>query len=149
MSIDARRQPAWLAQFAQWITARVGIAQGHRQLTSIMAPLRDLPRMTSGRIEATRLTSRVASDHAEFIRLVANGDWLRDTRNFSEAEREYWLALKIFPLHSSYRVQYAHCLKEQSKHGDALVNYCYALGLGAPRHDVEEHLLFAARAVSV
>lgn len=100
--------------------------------------------MTSGRIEATRLTARAASHHAEFKRLVANGDRLRDTRNFSEGEHEYLLALRIFPLHSSYRVQYAHCLKEQSKHEAALVHYCYALGLGAPRHDVEEHLLFAA-----
>jgi len=105
--------------------------------------------MTSGRIEAIRQTSRDASRHAEFKRLVANGDMLRDTRNFPDAEREYWLALLIFPLHSSYRVQYAHCLKEQSKYEGAFIHYGYALGLGAPRHDVEEHLLFAARRAGV
>jgi hypothetical protein len=140
MSMDARQQPAWLAQFAQWITAQGGTVQDHRSPTGKPSFLGGAP----GRIEATRQTLRAASHNAEFKRLVANGDKLRDTRNFSEAEGEYRLALAIFPLHGSYRVQYAHCLKEQSKHEAALVQYCYALGLGAPRHDVEEHLLFAA-----
>ncbi len=142
MSIDARQQPAWVAQFAHWIGVQRGIARDHQ--ASKASLLQDLTRMASGRHEATRQTLRAASHHAEFNRLVASGDRLRDMRNFSEAEQEYRLALQIFPLQGSYRVQYAHCLKEQSKHEAALVNYCYALGLGAPRHDVEEHLLFAA-----
>jgi len=89
---------------------------------------------------------QVAPHHAEFRELIRRADDNRDQKKFVEAEFQYWKALQIFSLHGGYRIQYGHVLKEQQKYADAFVQYCYALALGAPVHDVEEHLLFSAKA---
>lgn len=102
-------------------------------------------RPAPSRMAAIRQIDRVAPQHEPFQQLVERGDRARDAREFGKAESFYRQALALFPLHGGYRVQYAHCLKEQERYPDAFMHYWYALGLGAPRKDVEEHALFAAR----
>lgn len=101
-------------------------------------------RPAPSRIVAIRQTYRMALQHEHFKELVANGDRWRDAREFDKAQQAYEQALRLFPLHGGYRVQYAHCLKEQERFPDAFMHYWYALGLGAPQKDVEEHALFVA-----
>lgn len=107
--------------------------------------LKELINSGSDRISAVRLTSKVALGNDEFVAMTKEGDLQRDTHSFASAEFSYFKALRLFPLHNGYRVQYAHMLKEQAKFADAVIQYWFALNIGAPQADVEEHLLFAAR----
>lgn len=98
---------------------------------------------------AVKATLSLATSHREFMALAREGDELRDTRNFAPAQLAYFKALLHLPLHHGYRVQYAHMLKEQEKYSDAVLQYWYALNLGAPTPTVHEHLLFAAARAGV
>lgn len=132
---------SWLSALVNWLTS-----QGTKRAAPAAALLlKEVPAAASGRIAAVRLTLAAASHHGEFQALIHQADWLRDQSKYPEAEYNYWQALQIFPLHPGYRVQYGHTLKEQQKHLDAYVQYCFALGTGAASHDVSEHLLFASR----
>jgi len=90
------------------------------------------------------LTTRAASKDSEFRGLVAKADQARDSRQWVEGENHYREALALYPAHSGYMVQYAHCLKEQQKFPEAEIYYRSALALGAPARDVEEHVDFVA-----
>lgn len=141
MSLDSVRQLEWLSQLLRWF-----LSQNDARPAPAASPLlRSAPHPPAKRIEAINWTYQAASQHAEFRQLVEKADTSRDQYEHAQAELQYWQALRIFPLHGGYRVQYAHCLKEQQKYPDAFIQYWYALGLGAPQHDVEEHVLFAAR----
>lgn len=109
---------------------------------SLLQPGTTLP--ASSRNAAIEQTYRAAPQHGHFQQLVAKGDQFRDAGEFKQAERHYGQALRIFPLHGGYKVQFAHCLKEQERYPEAFVQYWHALVLGAARGDVEEHALFAA-----
>jgi hypothetical protein len=87
---------------------------------------------------------RFSAQDPEFQDLVRQGDARRDARHWGEGEHAYWRALSLYPMHSGYRVQYAHCLKEQSKFADAELQYRNALALGNAGADLTEHVHFAA-----
>lgn len=140
MSLDSVRQIEWISRFVRWL----GVQSATRLPYASQSLLRSIPQLASRRIEAIERTYQVAPQHVAFRTLIGKGDDARDMTDYAQAERHYWQALRIFPLHGGYRVQYAHCLKEQEKYPEAIVHYWYALGLGAPQHDVEQHVLFAA-----
>lgn len=97
------------------------------------------------RAEAISLDHAGADASLEFKALAAAADRSRDDRNWGEAEFLYWQALELFPLHSGYRVQYAHVIKEQGKYDWAEVHYRSALAEGAAANLVDEHLQFCTR----
>jgi tetratricopeptide (TPR) repeat protein len=136
---------SWLSSFVQWIAER-----GPTSFRpSVGAVIEELPSMVSNRVAAAQLTNKVAGYHSDFRRLSRSADAHRDKGEFAEAERAYSDALRIFPLHGGYHVQFAHMLKERGNFLEAFLQYCFALALGAPLHDVEEHLLFAAHRASL
>lgn len=101
------------------------------------------------RLSEIKQTLTLYRSHSDFAELVADGDRLRDTGQYAAAERAYSQALTHFPMHAGYRVQLAHMLKDQGKYEAAVVHYHFALGLGAPLNDVEDHILFAASKLDV
>jgi tetratricopeptide (TPR) repeat protein len=104
--------------------------------------LRAAPRLTTTRRQLAEMTSRAASKDADFTERVAHADRARDAGGWAEGERGYADALALYPAHSGYLVQYAHCLKEQQKFAEAEIHYRSALALGAASGDVEQHLDF-------
>lgn len=104
----------------------------------------DVNSVDTDRGSAVKTTLSLAHSHSEFVLLIKEADTMRDTRNFGHAQFAYYKALVLLPYHNGYRVQYAHVLKEQEKYIDAVVQYWYALNLGAAPSAVQEHLLFAA-----
>jgi hypothetical protein len=140
MTLTSTQRSTWLTALVQWMAGH-----GPKPLRPVASTiLKEIPTVVSGRVAAVRLTLDASQHHSEFRRLSNDADRCRDRHQFLEAEHAYWQALQIFPLHGGYRVQYAHMLKDQQKYADAFVNYCFALSVGAPLHDVQEHLLFAA-----
>jgi tetratricopeptide (TPR) repeat protein len=113
---------------------------------NMLGPSSDRP---TSRPASVKMTLQAAQTHTRFLDLVGRGDTLRDDRNFEQAEVCYREALGLLPLHGGYRVQYAHVLKEQQKHVQAFIHYCFALSTGAPIHDVAEHLVFAAKQAAI
>lgn len=97
------------------------------------------------RVEAVELTLQFAWQHERFRELAQEASMLSSQKEFASAETLYDRALQLFPLHSGYRVQLAHSQKEQRRYLEAFNNYCFALSVGAPPHDVVEHLIYAAR----
>lgn len=89
-------------------------------------------------------TLQASLQNEDFRRHVGAGDAYRDQGRWGDGEHEYWLALRLYPLHRSYRVQYGHCLKEQGKFLDAEVQYRNAIALGDLESDVVRHLRFVA-----
>jgi tetratricopeptide (TPR) repeat protein len=115
-------------------------------------PVRSLemtPQPPRDRTTATEAVHLAAQKDDVFQGLVHEADRLRDDRKFSQAEGYYAQALKIFPLHSGYRVQFAHSLKEQGRQIEAIAQYAFALATGAPLPDVAQHILFCAREAEV
>ena len=143
--IPLTRRAGWLAGVFDWLRNRAPSAFS----TATGPLLNDLLNDGGDRGIAAQLTNTIALGHNEFCALTKEADVNRDTRNFDKAELGYFKALRIFPLHSGYRVQYAHMLKEQDKFLDAVTQYWLALNVGAPIADVEEHLLFAARRAGI
>lgn len=140
MKLRPSQRFSWLSALVSWLTN-----QGTKRTASRTALLlKEVPAAATGRIAAIRLTLAAANHHVDFQALTHEADLLRDQGRSPEAEYKYWQALQLFPLHPGYRVQYAHMLKEQQKYLDAYLQYSFALGAGAPTHDVSEHLLFAA-----
>ena len=89
-------------------------------------------------------------DHAfadsRFRDHVQRADAARDSGDWPLAEQEYGRALRLFPLHWGYCIQFAHSAKEQGLHARAEAWYRSAVALGAPPDMVDEHLIFVARA---
>ncbi|WP_135467377.1 tetratricopeptide repeat protein [Crenalkalicoccus roseus] len=104
--------------------------------------LRALPDRGASRAQSVALAIAAAQLDPEFRDLVARADQARDERDWARAEYLYWQALRLYPLHAGYTVQYGHCLKEQGKLEDAEVAYRSALALGAPEEDVRQHVLY-------
>lgn len=93
---------------------------------------------------AGKIAMQFADKDTDFNKIMADADAMRDNGNFAKGEYYYSCALKLFPMHPTPMVQYAHCLKEQDKLPDALVRYLDSVIFGAPISDVEEHALFVA-----
>jgi len=89
--------------------------------------------------------SRVfANEDTDYAEALGEADRARDRREFALAEYGYWKCLVWFPFHSSTLIQYAHTLKEQGKHAEALLRYLDAGLLGAEPADVDQHAKFVA-----
>jgi tetratricopeptide (TPR) repeat protein len=134
----------WVVFLVNWLAERA-----IKPLRPTANMLEQASQQALDRPTAVRMALQATRQDSRFQDLVGRGDALRDDGKFEEAELCYKQALHLFPLHSGYRVQYAHALKEQQKHVDAFVHYCFALGTGAPIHVVTEHLLFAARRAEI
>ncbi len=101
--------------------------------------------LTSGsRRDGVKVTLACAANDAEFINLVVMADKARDRHDWSMAEIEYSKALRLYPLHCGYRVQYAHMLKEQDRFDEAELQYREAYALGEMDGELLLHLRFAA-----
>jgi tetratricopeptide (TPR) repeat protein len=106
--------------------------------------LRQAARLSSSRRAAGALALRAAAQDLGFQRIIEEADQARDANDWSGAGELYQEALRAYPDHSGYVVQYAHCLKEQGQFAEAECHYRSALALGARRSDVHEHLIFVA-----
>jgi hypothetical protein len=93
---------------------------------------------------AGSVSLRLAKFDTDFLRLITAADAARDHAAFGEAQYNYWQALELFPAHAGYRLQYAHCLKEQGLIKEALLEYIDAYLYGSSLKDVEPHALFIA-----
>jgi len=102
-----------------------------------------LPGVT--RAEQIAMTLDKAMADQRFRDAIARADASRDSGDWVTATREYGHALRLFPLHWGYSVQYAHTVKEQGLHAEAEAWYRSAVALGAPPDMVDEHLSFVAR----
>jgi tetratricopeptide (TPR) repeat protein len=106
--------------------------------------LRRAARLSPTRRSASALALRAAGQDLGFQRIIEEADLARDAKEWMEAGELYREALRAYPDHYGYVVQYAHCLKEQGKFAEAECHYRSALALGARRSDVDEHLIFVA-----
>jgi hypothetical protein len=127
----------------QWEDALSDVrrAAESRQLHGDLVDLARLaPTLMSNRREAVAFTNAVAVSDLGFSQLIAEADRERDAGRWEAAEIVYSKALSAYPLFAGYRVQYAHCLKEQDKHDCASLEYYSSLALGARESDVLPHL---------
>lgn len=128
------------------IDVLAGISGGGSGGAAVQARMlaRRLTSMIADRRLAVEATLRLASTDLEFVEFIRAGDLARDAGNWERGEYNYWKALQIYPLHRGYKVQYAHCLKEQGKYYDAELRYREALALGERSGDLIRHLRFIA-----
>lgn len=96
---------------------------------------------------AGTVSIRLASADSDFCDLITQADAARDAGELGLAQHRYWQALQLFPAHPGYRIQYAHCLKDQGLMKDALLEYIDAFYFGATKKDIEPHALFTANAI--
>jgi tetratricopeptide (TPR) repeat protein len=106
--------------------------------------LRRAARLSPTRRSASAFALRAAGQDLGFQRIIEEADLARDASEWTEAGELYREALRAYPDHYGYVVQYAHCLKEQGQFAEAECHYRSALALGARRSDVDEHLIFVA-----
>lgn len=97
---------------------------------------------TTNRGALIEVSQHRAHQDDRFRMLVQEGDWQRDARNWTEAERHYAEALTMYPYQRSYWVQHAHVAKENGHFVRAEASYRTACALGEPVQDVYEHLAF-------
>jgi hypothetical protein len=81
---------------------------------------------------------------AQFREDIARADAARDNGDWARAEGAYASALRRFPLHWGYAIQYAHTVKEQGQFIRAEAWYRSAVAMGAPADMVDQHLAFVA-----
>jgi tetratricopeptide (TPR) repeat protein len=106
--------------------------------------LRQAPRLSPSRRSASAVALRAAAQDFGFQRIIEEADQARDAAEWREAGELYSEALRAYPDHYGYVVQYGHCLKEQGRLAEAECHYRSALALGAARSDIDEHLSFVA-----
>jgi tetratricopeptide (TPR) repeat protein len=106
--------------------------------------LRRAARLSPTRRGASALALRAAAQDLGFQRIIEEADLARDAGEWTAAGELYGEALRAYPDHYGYVVQFAHCLKEQGQFAEAECHYRSALALGARRSDVDEHLIFVA-----
>lgn len=97
---------------------------------------------TTNRGALIEVSQHRAHHDDRFRMLVQEGDWQRDARAWTEAERRYAEALAMYPYQRSYWVQHAHVAKENGHFARAEASYRTACALGEPLGDVYEHLAF-------
>ena len=90
-------------------------------------------------------TLNTAMGDEAFCDHVTRADAARDCGDWPLAEFEYGHALRRFPLHWGYCIQYAHVIKEQHALARAEVWYRSAVALGAAPDMVDLHLAFVAQ----
>jgi len=106
--------------------------------------LRRAPRLARTRLQALDLVHRLSGQDVQFRILVAEADAARDSRAWQLAAALYAAALAFYPGHAGYRLQYAHCLREEGDDVVAEIQYRSARALGAPWSDVAPPLLSLA-----
>jgi len=97
---------------------------------------RRAPRLARTRLQALDLVHRLSAQDGTFRILVAEADAARDSRAWISAAALYAQALALYPGHPGYRLQYAHCLRENGDAVAAEIHYRSARALGAPWSDV-------------
>jgi hypothetical protein len=120
--------------------ARLLLAMGQRLAATAL--LRSLPGMAEDRPALVHWSHRAGSHDPDFLGHIATADRRRDQLSWAEAEFHYFAGLQLYPAHSGYMTQCAHCLKEQDKLLDAEVYYRSALALGEAPDDLAEHIGF-------
>lgn len=105
------------------------------------------PAQWPGRTRGEEINQTLANAHADsrFRDHVERADAARDNGDWPLAESEYGSALRLYPLHWGYAIQFAHAAKEQALFARAEAWYRSAVALGAPPDMVDEHLGFVAR----
>jgi tetratricopeptide (TPR) repeat protein len=101
------------------------------------------PRATRAQQVASTLANACAD--SRFHDAVMRGDAARDAGDWAQAERDFGTALRRYPLHWGYCIQFAHAVKEQGHFPRAEAWYRSAVALGAPDEMVDEHLAFVLR----
>jgi hypothetical protein len=134
---DAAAEPG--ATVEPLLLAQRLLADGQAEAAASL--LRAVPHQGRTTAERVELSVSAARFDPVFQRDVLEADSARDSADWSRAEYHYWRALRFYPLHAGYMVQYGHVLKEQLKLVDAEVAYRSARALGAPISDVDEHIL--------
>lgn len=87
-------------------------------------------------------SQKAALSDREFQARVQRGDSMRDQGRWAEAAVAYAAALDEFPYERTYWIQLGHMAKEQGNYCGAEIAYRTACALGAPVHDVVDHLRF-------
>jgi hypothetical protein len=113
-----------------------------QQSEDIRFRLRAAPSVARTRVERVALSVEASKQDPDFLSMIRRGDAARDACDWKRAEYEYWCALRLYPYHPGYMVQYGHTLKEQGKLQDAEVVYRSARALGSAPDDVDEHIQF-------
>jgi hypothetical protein len=134
------RIPACATPEGALTRARLLLALGHRVAGTGL--LRGIPALAADRDGLVRWTQRAAAYDPDFLGYVGTADRRRDQLSWAEAEYQYFIALQLYPSHSGYVTQYAHCLKEQDKLLDAELCYRSALALGEAPADLWQHIEF-------
>ncbi|TBW39541.1 hypothetical protein EYW49_06645 [Siculibacillus lacustris] len=142
---EAAEADAEIDAFVSRLADHLGALEGHGGRAAIEAVARRVPQVLVGRRRRVAATLRLAGLDAGFRAAVRDGDAARDRRDWGAGEHAFWRALQIFPFHPGYRVQYAHCLKEQDKWVDAELEYRSALALGNRDADLAVHIDFVSR----
>lgn len=101
--------------------------------------LRAAPALAAGRGQLFDISCRAARLDPEFPKLIAAADGLRDAGEWGRAERTYREALRLYPAHAGYIVQYAHCLKERGRLTDAEIQYRSALAYAVHRRTASRY----------
>lgn len=101
---------------------------------------RTMTRRIAIRSEAGLWSELLGSQDTDFVAILSKADHHRNAREFQQAEYQYWQALELYPRHPGYLVQYAHCLKEQGKWHDALLDYLNSCIYGANIDDLLPHI---------
>lgn len=115
----------------------------YKDLIGAETETRHQPVEYTNRARMVDSSQRAALTDEAFRILVQQGDWARDGRDWSEAERYYRAALELYPYQRSYWVQLGHAAKEQEDFAAAEIAYRTAIALGEPLADVEEHAFHA------
>ena len=105
---------------------------------------RQAPRLAPTRRAAAAMALHAANQDSDCKHLIESADHARDSGYWATAAELYSEALRAYPDHFGYMVQYAHCLREQGRFALAECYYRSALALGASLPDVDEHLVFVA-----
>lgn len=87
-------------------------------------------------------SQKAALSDRDFQARIQRGDSLRDQGRWAEAAAAYASALDLFPYERTYWIQLGHMAKEQDDYSGAEIAYRTACALGAPVHDVVDHLRF-------
>lgn len=112
-----------------------------------LAIMRSLPKLAPQRFLGVEISFKAARNDPGFLEPARIGNAARDAGHWEKGITAYGEALRYYPLHYGYRVQYGHCLKEAQRFHEAEICYRDALALGASIVDVWPHLEHSVRSV--